>query len=77
MTGVDKFYTELEVDGRLCKSYVSSGRFLDLAMQWWTAIIEQNSLHVHTDTYETCSCYIKFQWPLLLTWFNFNPSMDK
>ena len=29
----------------------------------------------HLDSFQvSCTCYL---WPLLLTWFNFNPSMDK
>ena len=30
-----------------------------------------------TDAYTRNHVALNYQWPLLLTWFNFNPSMDK
>ena len=43
-----------------------------------------NSVMLYGDYTKTLSCVhtistldVFIQWPLLLTWFNFNPSMDK
>ena len=43
---------------------------------------DYSTMHFNYFTYgqSTCRCYWLFAcalWPLLLTWFNFNPSMDK
>ena len=31
----------------------------------------------HAQKFSTVLVVLTHQWPLLLTWFNFNPSMDK
>ena len=37
---------------------------------WWFETLSR-------PVWRHCNASVKAQWPLLLTWFNFNPSMDK
>ena len=43
---------------------------------WWDPSLKQHIAGSSAAPHVWIS-HVKLQWPLLLTWFNFNPSMDK
>ena len=47
--------------------------------QWWHIFwpLKCTPNIMHTVRSFFCFVMVWYQWPLLLTWFNFNPSMDK
>ena len=92
MNGYPSFYPRIVLvapsPGGLCPVTILFIVMCALKSQWITLrfcvplyVVIKLSLSIaqpgDENTWFSEAMFIKHQWPLLLTWFNFNPSMDK
>ena len=59
---------------QVCSILSISFTVISLAFGHTGTLQQPTIIIIHSDD---CVMTLVFQWPLLLTWFNFNPSMDK